>query len=84
MSVADGMVTVEWEGTGPGVEPEDTVDLFTCEINSNAPRSCESAFYPAQICVAAGIFAFISSLRCSASMYIESSSLFVVWVMAVI
>lgn len=36
-------VVVEWEGTGPGVAPADTVNLFTCEINDNPPRSCESA-----------------------------------------
>ena len=65
MSVADGMVTVEWEGTGPGVEPENTVDQFTCEINSNAPRSCESAFYPAQMCCCRHIrIYFKSQMQC--------------------
>lgn len=38
-----GEVVVEWEGTGPGVAPADTVDVFTCEVNDNPPRPCESA-----------------------------------------
>jgi hypothetical protein len=38
---ATGEIMVEWEGTGPGVTPEDTVNLFTCEINDNPPRDCE-------------------------------------------
>lgn len=40
---AAGTVVVEWEGTGPGVAPADTVNLFTCEINNNPPISCELA-----------------------------------------
>ena len=43
VDVAGSMITVEWEGTGPGVAPEETVDLFTCEINDNAPIPCESS-----------------------------------------
>ena len=43
MDAVAGEVVVEWEGTGPGVAPADTVDVFTCEVNDNPPRSCESA-----------------------------------------
>ena len=43
VDMAGGVITVEWEGTGPGVAPEETVNVFTCEINDNPPIPCESA-----------------------------------------
>ena len=36
-----GNLTVQWEGNGPGIDPDDTVDAFECEINSGTPRPCE-------------------------------------------
>ena len=38
-----GTVTVEWEGTGPGVDPANTVDVFFCEVNGNLRRACKSS-----------------------------------------
>lgn len=43
VNATDGKVTVEWEGTGPGVTPDNTVNLFTCEINENPPTPCKLA-----------------------------------------
>ena len=42
VDLSAGTIVFEWEGTGPGVAPDETVDLFTCELNDNAPRPCES------------------------------------------